>query len=476
LSFTTGESFTDSDDSSYDLWFPRPDYLPNWLIKDFALFLAEPLASIFNASVSQASIPSVWKSADVVALPKVRPPSNPQKDLRPIALTPTLSKVLESFVCEWIDQLCPVEEDPLQFGCTKGASTTHCLVDLVHQWSNATDTTDHYVRILLLDFSRAFDHIDHSILINKWSESQLPPFMVRWKHSFLQDRQQRVKIDGHVSTWRSPAGGTPQGTKSGPRDYKQMAKDLKCDLPIYKFVDDSTTFEVCQRNTHSTKLQTAADQISNWCRTNKMLINGKKTKEIIIDFSQSPTPAPPLVINGEVIERVHSSKLLGVTICDDLSWDSHVDNITKKGSQRLYLLRMLRRANISIERLLLVYITFIRPVLEYACQLFHGYLNKGQTKRIENIQIRAMKIIMPDASYELALQIAELNTLEDRRTELCRRLFRDIENPEHNLHKLLPHENETTQGLRSNTKYQLPTYKTNRKKNSFINWCLLNGL
>ena len=199
-----------------------PDYLPNWLLKDFANVLAAPITSIFNASLAQSSVPSIWKSADVVPLPKVNPPKLVEKDLRPIALTPVLAKTLEGFVCKWIDELCPDSDDPLQFGCVKSSCTTHCLVELLHNWATVTDTPRYYIRILLIDFSRAFDKIDHNILLDKYSESDVPVFLVNWKYSFLCERQQCVKIDNCVSAWKSPAGGTPQGTKSGVRDFKKI--------------------------------------------------------------------------------------------------------------------------------------------------------------------------------------------------------------------------------------------------------------
>ena len=261
-----------------------PDYLPNWILRDFADVLAGPIASIYNSSIAQASVPTIWKSADIVPLPKVNPPTEIEKHLRPIALTPVLAKIMEGFICRWLEELCPDADDSLQFGCVKGTSTTHCLIELVHNWSMATDSTGNYVRILLLDFSRAFDHIDHQLLLDKWSEPQVPPFMIHWKHSFLCDRQQRVKINNCVSDWKSPSGGTPQGTKSGARDFKKVVQDMQSQLPLYKYVDDTTLSELCTRNSQSVVLQESANEIKEWCDKNKMIINTKKTKEIVINF------------------------------------------------------------------------------------------------------------------------------------------------------------------------------------------------
>ena len=451
-----------------------PDYLPNWVLKDFADILAGPVASIFNASLSQATVPGIWKSADVIPLPKVKPPTQVEKHLRPIALTPILAKMLEGFVCKWMEDLCPENDDPLQFGCVKGTSTTHCLIELLHIWCTQTDTPDYYVRILLVDFSRAFDHIDHTILLDKWSDSEVPPFLIRWKHDFLCERRQRVRIGSYVSKWKSPDGGTPQGTKSGPRDFKKMVKDMRAPLPLYKYVDDTTLSEVCKRHVPSSKLQESADDIVSWCVENKMIINEKKTKEMIINFAKKPSTIPDLLINDQVIERVSSTKLLGVTISKTLSWEEHINNITGKASQRLYFLRLLKRANVNMDSLLRIYCSLIRPTVEYACQLWHGGLTGEQSDTVEAIQIRALAIIMPDAAYDLALQIAELPTLADRRRDICRKLFIEMQSPSHKLHHLLPSERDNRERLRSEAKYPKPKVHTKRAKSCFVNWCLFN--
>ena len=86
-----------------------PDHLPNWLLKDFQDVLSAPVCSLFNSSIAQACVPTIWKSADIVPLPKVRPPSAVEKDLRPVALTPVLAKLLEGIMCEWHKELRPLE-------------------------------------------------------------------------------------------------------------------------------------------------------------------------------------------------------------------------------------------------------------------------------------------------------------------------------------------------------------------------------
>ena len=107
-----------------------------------------------------------------------------------------------------------------------------------------------------------------------------------------------------------------------------MVKDMSAELPLYKYVNDMTLFEVLERQTTSYQLQNSAEDVVQWCKQNKMGINEKKTKEMIINFAKKQDVVPDLLINGKKIERVTSSKLLGLIICSNPSWAEHVNAIT----------------------------------------------------------------------------------------------------------------------------------------------------
>ena len=130
-----------------------PDEIPNWILHDYATILAPPVCAIFNSSLREGTVPVLWKCADVRPVPKIRPPAPIDKDLRPISLTPVLSKCLEKFMCTWIMDITMDQIDPQQYESIKGTSTVHALVELVHKWKYAVETPGTIVRILLVDFS-----------------------------------------------------------------------------------------------------------------------------------------------------------------------------------------------------------------------------------------------------------------------------------------------------------------------------------
>jgi len=134
--------------------------------------------------------------------------------------------------------------------------------------------------------------------------------------------------------------------------------------------------------------------------------------------------------SGETVERVAAFKLLGVHVSNDLKWAQHIQAISAKGASRLYFLKQLKRAGAGTDDLLCLYCSVIRPVLEYACPVWHSSLTVALSRALESLQKRAMNIIFPDMGYKLSLIMACIDTLEKRREVLTKRFFRTAVTPE----------------------------------------------
>ena len=126
--------------------------------------------------------------------------------------------------------------------------------------------------------------------------------------------------------------------------------------------------------------QVAADKVGQWTASNKMVLNYDKMKELRICFKKSTPDIALLTIDGRPIQQVNSTRLLGVTLSEDLKWQSHIDEITIKASQRLYFIILLKRAGIDPHHLINIYTSIVRSVLEYACQVWHTSLTKKANK------------------------------------------------------------------------------------------------
>ena len=214
--------------------------------------------------------------------------------------------------------------------------------------------------------------------------------------------------------------------------------DLQTVCEHIKYVDDCTIWEASSSSGIDSLLQVAADEVGQWTASNKMALNYNKSKELRMCFKKSTPDIALLTIDGRPIQQVNSTRLLGVTLSEDLKWQSHIDEITTKASQRLYFIVLLKRAGIDPHHLINIHTSIVRSVLEYACQVWHTSLTKKQTQQIEHIQRRAMRFIFQDKSYTEAITAANLPTLSDRREKLCRTLFISMQQTTHKLHHLLP--------------------------------------
>ena len=195
------------------------------------------------------------------------------------------------------------------------------------------------MRIVLLDFAKPFDLINHEKLLVKLKANDVPPRILRWMGSFLLDRTQQVKIGKTVSSVGNPSGGVPQGTVSGPRSFIMFINDLTTRAPIYKYVDNSTIFEVCQEG-YNTQIQESVDMVGIWTNQNNMRLNSEKCKEMIIDFSRNyslTSGIQSVTIGEQVLERIEHAKMLGVTISNNLTWSKHVDNIVSHAGKPVYV-------------------------------------------------------------------------------------------------------------------------------------------
>ena len=209
---------------------------------------------------------------NVIPLPK-QPLVSIEKYIRPISLTPIAANVFESIIMKWLDETI----DAKQLGGISGTYTTSCLAELVHTWYKATDKLNYYVRVVMLDFSKTFNLINHHLLLDKLQSYGLPAHILRWMATFLLDRAQRVKIRNEYSHSGHPNGGLPQGTLSGPKCFLVYINDLRTTVPLYKYVDDSTLFEICDRNGVSV-IQESVDIAARWTEQNDMKINSEKSK------------------------------------------------------------------------------------------------------------------------------------------------------------------------------------------------------
>ena len=311
-------------------------------------------------------------------------------------------------------------------------------------------------------------------LVNKVGNLDIPRSVVNWIIDFLSHRTQRVKLaKGCFSKWGPVPSGVPQGTKLGQWLFILMIQDLNINSPyLWKFVDDTTASEILAKGSVSTA-QNIADHVMQWSEENKLQLHPAKCKELRISFSQQPVVLDQVTVNGKEIELVDSAKLLGVTISNNLTWNAHIKEVIKKARKRLYYLVQLKRARLPVEDLVTsktsFYTSCVRSVMDYAVPAFYHALPQYLKNDLIRLEKRAISIINPDVDYLAAGEVLDMKLVEEHHNLLCKNFFdKIINNANHKLADLLPKKHNSNYALRSEHKFNLPQFKTNHTRNSFV--------
>ena len=308
-------------------------------------------------------------------------------ELRPIALTSVLLKLQKSYVVSWLKEDIHGKITEAQYGGRSGSSAVLSLIYLLHKWHVSLDIPGSVIRIMFLDFRKAYDLIDHSIVLENCCKIGIRPSLVTWLASYLSGRTQVTKYGSEISDKRIVHGGVPQGSKIGPvvftvhfiNDLPLVLKQpeitysddmTKCDNDdddVTIFMDDTTVSEIIDIKNHiaGEAIGNAEKNIRKFTNHQKMELNLKKCIEMLIDLRRNKTAIPLTNTENNTIERVTSYKLLGLWIDNNMKWNSNTEKIVKKAAKRLFLLKVLKSYGASTSDMKNFYIAVIRPTLEY---------------------------------------------------------------------------------------------------------------
>ena len=287
-----------------------------------------------------------------------------------------------------------------------------------------TDQAKSLSRIIITDFSKAFDRVDHNIAIPKLLNMGARPALLPWICDFLTDRIQCVRYRDILSDWGKLSGGVPQGTLDGPTIFLALANDAAImkdsNKMALKYVDDLTLVENISVRQQST-IQCDLDSFDQWATENHMNLNPAKCMFMDITFVKGPPVLPPLRLCGQDLQSTEVVKILGIKITNDLRWDVHISDVTRRASGRLFMLSMLKCHGLCVKDLVTVYVGFIRPLLEYVVPVWHPGLTEKQHYALERIQRRACRIMLgyTYSHYKEALITCNIPELKLRRDKIC---------------------------------------------------------
>lgn len=416
--------------------FSGDSKIPSVIYKRLAEPIAYPLTEIFQSAVNTRTYPSSWKNVYITPVPKSTSSKLELTNMRPISQSCLPSKIFEKILV--------MESKPHfiklfgnnQHGFRTGCSTSTALITIMDSLHRNFDNRYCYGSVLLtFDLQKAFDKLNHTLIIDKLNSCVFPKGLLMIILDFLSERYASVKLKGKISMPFRVISGAPQGTVLAPYIFSAFFGDYRpfnSDSSYTKYADDLTlVIPIFTKNTQhiQEKINYEINGISKWCEENDLTLNLLKSKAVLC----LKNSIDPLALSLP-IPLVETLNILGVNIQKDLSWTFHMNSIAKLANQRFYALRKLW-SYVSSDELHQLYNCYIRSLLEYGSPVFVG-LNKKLASILVKIDKRAHRIIYRDSNRKCNCDIDEITK---RRYKASRKLFEKAENEiSHILHDLIP--------------------------------------
>jgi hypothetical protein len=311
------------------------DKVSSKLLKSVKAELARPLKNIFNQSVQSGVFPDLLKIAKVVPVFK-KQDNFKLENYRPISILPSVSKVFEKIMHSQIYEhftnlrLFYIS----QYGFREKHSTDLAVLELVERLIDAMDQ-NHIPINIFLDLSKAFDTLDHKILLYKLRHYGFRNNAHSLLNSYLTNRFQYVDFGGEISQQMPLTVGVPQGSILGPLLFIIYINDLVNATSSFRpiiYADDTTLVATLNsfQNNRDMEINRELSKINDWLKLNKLSLNYSKTKAMVFHTMQRTVNYPDLYFENHKIEFVESFNLLGIILDKHLKWNSHTESISKK--------------------------------------------------------------------------------------------------------------------------------------------------
>ena len=351
---------------------PGPDKIPTLVLKNQANILSPSITQIFNKSLAQGKLPPSWKKANIIPIHK-KGSKFQATNYRPISLLPIISKVLERCVYnKIIEYIIPKLADQ-QHGFLAGRSTTSQLMTVFTRINNILDNGDQ-ADVIYFDLSKAFDSVPHKFLIHKLKSFGIHGSLLAWLTDYLTNRFQRVIINGFESDWLPVTSGVPQGSILGPLLFLLYINDLPTVLSpetlVAIFADDTKIYRKITNPNEALALQSDINALHNWSQTWGLKFNSTKCTVLTIK-RRDHAYQHPYTMDNQPLARTNDMTDLGININSKLRWNNHIDNITSKATQQLWLIKRTLGYSAPTIAKTAAYTSLVRSILEYSTLIWN---------------------------------------------------------------------------------------------------------
>jgi len=448
------------------------DSIPIFIFKYCVDIVSSAISQLFNKSISDGVFPDCLKIAKVIPVHKTGD-RKAVNNYRPISVLPTLSKIFERLMFERLSGFlsqCNILS-PHQFGFRKNSNTSDAIVEFLDHAYDSFSCRKYFISIFL-DFSKAFDTVNHSILLEKLSHLGIRGVALTWFRSYLYNRVQYVRVGPSKSRLLPTTIGVPQGSILGPVLFLIYINDMcNCSdrLAYVHFADDTTAFH-SGSDLQMLARETNVDLIKlrNWLHSNRLSLNISKTSFML--FVDKKVDVPLIHIDGVAIERTREARFLGVLVDDRLTFSGHTSQLARKISQTIGILnRNSSLLPIRVKANLYYALIFSRisyGIIAWGCSLV------SNINTLSRLLYKAHKIVnyAPPSSHQTLINFLNLNSIYCY--FLACKFFRVVRANNHeyfvnvvgNLLPLHPHFTRFINGLN----YTTPLYSKSKCQKSFL--------
>ena len=399
---------------------PGPDGIPPVLLHKCIDSLANPLHIILKKSFENSDVPQTWKEALITPIFKNKGQKSDPSQYRPISLTSTLAKLLERIIRIYLIQYLEVNNafPDSQHGFRPGRST---VSQLVEQYDNILNSlaNKHNMDVIMLDYAKAFDTINHSILLHKLKSLSIGGKIGQWISNFLLDRTQKVVINGFQSNPSPVISGVPQGTILGPVLFLIYISDISDNIThstVSSYADDSKISKEIENVNDGKELQEDTNKLYAWSSHNLMEFN--TTKFQVLKIGSNSDLKKNIKYNnpeGDEIPETELTKDLGVYFNSSGDFTDHIKLKTTKAKQiGGYILRTFLTRSPDIMLILLK--SLVLPIIDYSSVVWNPHTQQD-IATIESVQRNFTSKLegMSELTYYQRLRILKLYSSERRR-------------------------------------------------------------
>lgn len=359
------------------------------IIKDNSERLAPIIHSTLNVALSNGTIPSEWKTSYLTPIPK-KGAQNNIENYRGIALQSVIPKILDKVLTRKMERHLAEIIPTSQHGFMRGKSTQTNLIEIT-SFINRMHREKTQVDVVYIDFSKAFDRINHSKMLAKFAELSMPLSFFKLVANFVCNRTYQLRCDGRVLDGKFTASSSvPQGSHVGPLIFIIVCADIISCIDgtgahILSYADDSKLYKSITNRNDARGLQRALDNLSRWSEENCMQLNSAKTYHVSYYKDNTVHENTFYFIGNVEIERKEQIRDLGVTFDRKMTFDAHITSITNRSkalnAASYRFCREIRERGLRMK----IYSTYIQPIIEY-CPLIWMKRTKVFEKAISRIQ------------------------------------------------------------------------------------------